>query len=470
MKSLSKIFARYLMTAIIIILSTLFLNLVMLFITGARVAQFDSHLVVSSREIADELFLSSGTVSLSESGYRKLEQSCSWSMLLDDSGQVIWNWNLPEHLNHIYTPNEIAAFSKWYLDDYPVIERVTDYGLLVIAFPKGSMWKYNMREKMDVLTQKLYMIPVTLLVNLGFVFLLSLFMGFLFYRSLRTIAVGIEHLSEQKSIHLPEKGMTEMLARQLNRTSDILSEQKRRLDRRDDARTNWISGVSHDIRTPLSLIMGYASTLKSDASLNEEQRRQAELMEVQTLQIKHLIEDLNLTSKLEYEMQPLRPADFQPSRLLRKIVSDFYNQGMPDCFAIELYLDPEVEQMTLTGDTALLERAFRNLIQNSIRHNPGGCTVTVTACPERGGIRFEVSDDGCGIPENVIQSLTGTLPDTEKAPHIMGLRIVWQIIKAHKWEMTFQDARTIRILYMPETVTKGRCPRKKPTSKAGSEN
>lgn len=470
MKSLSKIFVRYLMTAAIIILVTLFLNLALFFLTGWQIINSSSPRVHTSREIAAELQETSGTVSLSDVGYQYLKQGYSWAMLLDDSGQVCWNWNLPSELNHTYTPNEIAAFSKWYLDDYPVTERATDEGLLVLAAPKGSLWKHNDVYDMNHLNHLIFMVPVTLIADLIFVFLLSLFMGFLFYRSLRAIAVGIERLSEQKPIHLPEKGITEMLARQLNRTSDILTDQKKRLDQRDDARTNWISGVSHDIRTPLSLIMGYASALKEDSSLSEVQRHQAELIEFQSLQIKRLIEDLNLTSRLEYEMQPLRPADFQPSRLLRKIVSDFYNQGLSDSFVIELYIDPEVEQMTLTGDTALLERAFRNLIQNSIRHNPGGCTVTVTVRPEKEGVRFRLSDDGCGIPERVIQSLNGTLPETEKAPHIMGLRIVWQILKAHGWEIMFADERTICIFYVPETAAKVRCPREKPTKKAEAEN
>lgn len=463
MKSLSKIFARYLLTAVIIILSTLFLNMILFFITGWRIARSDYHLVSGSREIANELQLSGDTVSLSDTGYQKLTEGHSWAMLLDDGGQVIWSWQLPDRLNHIYTPNEIAAFSKWYLDDYPVLERVTDYGLFVLASPRNSVWKYNLWEDMTSLNQKLYMIPVILLVNLVFVFLLSLFMGFLFYRSLRVVAIGIERLSEQKPIHLPEKGMTEMLARQLNRTSDILTRQKEHLERRDNARTEWISGVSHDIRTPLSLIMGHAGFLKDDPSLSEKQREQAKLIELQSLQIKHLIEDLNLTSKLEYEMQPLRLTDFQPSKLLRKLVSDFYNQGLPDTHSIELYVDPGAEQITLNGDAALLERAFRNLIQNSIRHNPGGCTVTVTAVPEDEGICFLVSDNGCGIPENVIQALSGTLPDKEKAPHIMGLRIVYQIVKAHGWQMIFPDERTVQIL----CALKAPNPRKRQTSTAG---
>ena len=367
-------------------------------------------------------------------------------MLLDDNGAVIWDWHLPESLNHSYTVSDTASFSKWYLDDYPVTEWVTDHGLLVIAQPQGSVWKFNIKEREEVIRYIAFMIPITLSSNLILVFFIVLLLGFRFYRSLRVLAVGLEQLSEEKAVHLPEKGMTELLARQLNRTSDILTRQREHLEKRDDARAAWISGVSHDIRTPLSLIMGYAADLKRDASLSETQQHLAEVIEAQSLKIKQLIEDLNLTSRLEYDMQPLRPEEFHPSRLLRTVVSDFYNQGLSDHHLIDLYIDPDVEQITLSGDPSLLTRAFSNLIQNSIRHNPNGCTITVTAYPEKDGICFQVSDDGCGIPDVVIQALENRLSDTEKAPHIMGLRIVYQIFQAHGWKMLFTDNQTIHIL------------------------
>lgn len=467
-KSLSKIFMRYLLTALIIILVTLFLNVILYVIAGFRIIQSTNHHVSQSRTIAEELQILEGTVTLSDTGCRYLEESgYEWAMLIDDRGEVIWNWNLPSDLDHVYTPNQIAAFSKWYLADYPVTERVTDYGLLVIASPKNSIWKQNFSDSVTTIETLAYMIPITFIANLIFVFLLSLFLGFLFYRSLRVIAIGIERLSEQKPIRLPEKGITEMLAKQLNQTADVLMRQKESLEKRDNARTDWISGVSHDIRTPLSLIMGYSSALKEAQNLTEEQRRQVTVIEAHSLQIKHLIEDLNLTSRLEYEMQPLRPASFSPSRMLREIVSDFYNQGLADNYTIDLQIDPEAEQITLSGDTALLTRAFRNLIHNSIRHNPEGCTVTISVCLKNNSVRFQITDDGCGIPENVIQALTGNLsefakgrvpqsspdaPQYKKAPHIMGLRIVWQIVKAHGWQMGFPDVHTVRIL-CPEILS-----------------
>ena len=86
----------------------------------------------------------------------------------------------------------------------------------------------------------------------------------------------------------------------------MLEQQRWNLEKRDTARTEWISGVSHDIRTPLSMVMGYADNLENDAALPEEARKQAGIIKEQSLKIKTLIEDLNLTSKLEYQMQPLR--------------------------------------------------------------------------------------------------------------------------------------------------------------------
>ena len=67
------------------------------------------------------------------------------------------------------------------------------------------------------------------------------------------------------------------------------------------ARANWISGISHDIRTPLSMVLGYSSSLETNNTLNAEQQEKVAAIRQQATKIKYLIEDLNLTAKLEYE-------------------------------------------------------------------------------------------------------------------------------------------------------------------------
>lgn len=70
-------------------------------------------------------------------------QGYAWAMVLDDDGSVIWQHDLPQNLNKHYTASEIASFSRWYLDDWPVFCWTADYGLFVAAVPRGSVWKYN---------------------------------------------------------------------------------------------------------------------------------------------------------------------------------------------------------------------------------------------------------------------------------------------------------------------------------------
>ena len=88
----------------------------------------------------------------------------------------------------------------------------------------------------------------------------------------------------------------------INKTSERLIRQEADLNRRDSARTEWIAGVSHDIRTPLSLVMGYASQLEEDDNLPPEAREKAAVIRSQSERIKSLVSDLNLASKLEYAM------------------------------------------------------------------------------------------------------------------------------------------------------------------------
>ena len=100
--------------------------------------------------------------------------------------------------------------------------------------------------------------------------------GWRFYVSVRPISEGIEGLSRKEPVHLREKGSARELAEKLNATSDILMDQEEKLSRRDQARADWIAGVSHDIRTPLTLIVGYSERLMDNPLLGEEEKEMAQ--------------------------------------------------------------------------------------------------------------------------------------------------------------------------------------------------
>ena len=124
-------------------------------------------------------------------------------------------------------------------------------------------------------------------------------------RSVRPIADGIQALPTKAPLYVKEKGLLSDLAKDINRTADILQSQRSDLRKKEAARADWISGVSHDIRTPLSMVMGYAGQLEDAPELSEDDRRKAAIIRQQSVKMKNLVNDLNLASKLEYNMQPL---------------------------------------------------------------------------------------------------------------------------------------------------------------------
>ena len=222
---------------------------------------------------------------------------------------MIWSEALPEELDHAYTVPEVASFSRWYLKDYPVMVYRNDYGLLVAGLPIGSMTRFDFYMDSDILRVLLSGFAPLLLLDAGIVLLVCLLLGWRGARPLRELARAIALLAEGKPVQLEEAGATAELAEKLNQASIHLQQQTKVIEQRDTARTNWIAGVSHDIRTPLALIMGYAEQLEHMA--DAEQQSKAAAIRIQSQKIKTLIADLTLTSKLQYNAQPLRIREVQ---------------------------------------------------------------------------------------------------------------------------------------------------------------
>lgn len=323
----------------------------------------------------------------------------AWAMLLGDDGEILWSENLPEELNHAYTVPEVAAFSRWYLKDYPVMAYRNDFGLLVAGKEQGSMTRFDFYMDNDILYALLSGVGPLLIVDLCLVVAICLFLGWRGAKPLREAAAGIGQLAEGKEVHLPQSGAAAELAEKLNQTSRYLQKQNELIRRRDTTRANWIAGVSHDIRTPLALI-----------------------------------EDLNLTFKLQYNAQPLRRTAVSMGAWLRQSVADFCD-SLGENYSVGLQIREPAGQTVLEADRELLTRALDNLLNNSVRHNPGGCDIQVTAELADGRFVLTVRDNGAGYPEAVLRNLSGT--DDPNAPHILGLHLVQQIATAHEGEASF---------------------------------
>lgn len=437
MKTFVRLIRRYVLAAVGIVLLLLFSGVAVLgwlgWQEGCRLPQRE----YSSSEIADSMVeTAEGLAFGAERTPQEWMNGYEWAMVLDDVGNIRWSYGLPQDLNHAYTPGDIAKFSRWYLADYPVFCWTEPYGLFVIGLPKGSLWKYSIYSSPDFALSMVRVLPAAALGMLLLGLVLCFWLSWRGAKRLETVANGLDALAQGQTVRLPTDGFAGELAEKLNQTGAQLQAKNEMLSRRDNARTQWIAGVSHDVRTPLALILGWAEQLEQDALLPDSSRQKAAGIRTQCEKLRTLIDDLNLTSKLEYGAQPLRRKDLRAGPLFRQLVAQFCESTLAEHCGITLEQEEPAEQTVLSVDEALMARLLENLLNNSVRHNSKPVNITVHT--RRAGERFclTVADDGIGYPAAVLAALNAAEP-VENAPHILGLYVVQQIAAAHGGRAVF---------------------------------
>lgn len=469
MKSIPKLIRRFVLILLLSIFLFLVLNIgCLIFFT---VDHSDNGRPWSTaQQMAEAMEQTEDGYFLPEELQTDLESRNIWAVYVDNTTlQALWHSkNLPDEVPLVYTASEIASLTRGYISDYPTFTGTGENGLLILGYPQKSFWKH-MYPSWDY--QMIENAPRTVLAVLGanIVLVLLIYIGANsgLLRSVRPIVEGIRKLPEGKPVSLKEKGILSELAFHLNKTSEMLQSQKYQLRKKDAARANWIAGVSHDIRTPLSMVMGYAAQLEDSAYLREDDRKKASAIVRQSRRIKKLINDLNLASKLEYNMQPLVREDINAVALVRQVAVDFINMDVDGRYPIEWETDETLTVCRIFADKELIKRAVSNLIQNSMNHNEEGCTVYVgvsvsqSACPaekaaaagetaEEKRSRTEqsverikaccvisVEDDGAGASEEEIEKLNHAPhymvcdTNTREQRHGLGLLIVKQIAESH---------------------------------------
>ncbi len=432
MNNVQRFFKRYVYSSVRLFCFFIFVNIA-LFITltvisGSQGSHSPTQLLEA---ITEDLQQSASGYLLSDNTVAKMEQENVWCMMIsNESGNVLWNYKLPSELPQHYTPGDVAEMTRWYLQEYPVFVSNQSDELLVIGYPKDSFWKISAYKTFASIKIDILGLVSLFLLNIVIVLILFVHNSRKVEKSIKPILTGIEEISAGKNTQLVEHGELAEINTKLNKVAITLQQ-------RDMARANWISGISHDIRTPLSMVLGYSSSLETNNTLSEEQQEKVAAIRQQAAKIKYLIEDLNLTAKLEYDMQPLRVEKIHLVELARQVVCEFLDSNLDSAFSIDFITDSDSELLYINGDETLLKRAITNLIQNSIGHNPSGCEITVSVSCNNQNATVIIADNGIGISALKLKELntkTHYMESTDEKlnlHHGLGVLLVRQIVDAH---------------------------------------
>lgn len=442
MKSVPKLIRRFVG---ILLLSSVFIVIINFVALAVLMASQSPDKDASPYNIAAETgkalqVSENGDYLLPESMSAKLAANDVWAILIDnDTSQVVWKTeNVPATIPNEYNLSDIADLTVGYLDGYPTYTGENENGIVVLGYPKDSFWKHTQASWDYSLIANLPQTALTvLLANVVLILVIYVIANMKLLKSVKPITKGIQNLSAGERVHIPETGVLSEISFNINRTSDILQEQQDQLRKKETARANWIAGVSHDIRTPLSMVMGYAGQLESSCNLSESEQKKAAVIVKQSKRMKDLINDLNLASKLEYNMQPLMMKQENAVAIVRQVVVDFMNMDIDDRFPIEWKTDDDLTVCNIYADKDLLKRAISNLIQNSINHNENGCAIFVSVITDSSNCIICVEDNGIGASDDQIEKLNNTPhymvcdTNTTEQRHGLGLLIVKQIMDGH---------------------------------------
>jgi len=223
-------------------------------------------------------------------------------------------------------------------------------------------------------------------------------------RRLQLLSAEIEafrasRFSQPRFVHWSSKDGDEIdrLAFAFGELSEHIARQISELERMDSQRRELLANVSHDLRTPLTLMQGYLETMllrRGELSAAEE-RSCIEVAARHAERLGRLVADLFELTKLDRQAGRIQAERFSLTELAQDTAQKFELHASERRVRLELCIDEQAP--AVLGDIGLIERALENLVENALRHTPVGGRVSIEIESRSTHATLRVRDTGCGI-------------------------------------------------------------------------
>jgi two-component system sensor histidine kinase KdpD len=209
-----------------------------------------------------------------------------------------------------------------------------------------------------------------------------------------------------------------------------LAQKVRFLDESDRLYKTLFNSISHELRIPVSTIMGASDTIVNSDSSNEVRTELSREIFTASLRLNRLIENLLNMSRLESGHFSVRLDWYDLNDLVNKVTEDLSEELKP--FHLKLEIDDEMPLVKI--DFGLMEQVLYNLLINSTQYAPGASEITLGACYKNKNLILEVTDKGPGFPEAELKNVFKKFfkVNSSKTGGLgLGLSIVKGFIEAH---------------------------------------
>lgn len=228
--------------------------------------------------------------------------------------------------------------------------------------------------------------------------------------------------------------------------SDSLNYMKDEMKKSDDFQKELLANVSHDLKTPLTMIKAYASMIQ-EISGDDKEKREKHLQVIidESDRLTGLVNDILDTSKISSGLQQLNIKVFNITELLYSVINKFSYLQETQGYSLMVDVDPNLYS---SGDEEKIYQVVYNLISNAVNYTGEDKTVFISLKyePETDLIKFAVRDTGKGIPEEELTHIWDRYyrsKDSHTRPVKgtgLGLNIVKIILQSHKFKFGVDSA------------------------------
>ncbi|QUG43419.1 HAMP domain-containing histidine kinase [Psychrobacillus sp. INOP01] len=429
-----------------------------------------------SRTFAQYIDLRNDNPVVNEEGLEKLREMNAWVQFLNNKGEQVAALYTPESLQKEYSPIEIVQTYKYKEVDanttvfigeahnftYLIGVKNQKIGRYVLTYDYGKVFK-----NINILLLLILIVDIVIALIVGSIF------GKRLTGPLHVLIDGIQQLRERRFKKMPiPHGVYEDVFRNMNELSLKLDQYEKERNQLDQMREEWISNVSHDMKTPLASIHGYAELMQDSAKdlTEEELYEYTSIINRQSKYMSDLLDDLNLTMRLRNQKLPLLLEDANIVGFLREMTINLLNDPQFGNRKVEFVAN--VDKAVHKVDKKLLKRAINNFTYNALVHNNENVLVRIqidNVYPHCGQeeqkssnistvpafhTQITIADNGRGIPSKDLDQVfdryyRGTNTTSTHGTGL-GMAIARDIILAHNGKVDLKSSEnkgtTITIL------------------------
>ena len=262
-------------------------------------------------------------------------------------------------------------------------------------------------------------------------FVLGWFIARWITRPLEKISISAEKIADGNYVTVPVEGPSEV-----QQLAQVINDMVTKVQDSMHSQQDFVANVSHEFKTPLTSIQGFAQALYDEAiTAKSERKKAANIILEESERLNHLVNDLLLLAKLDAGTMSIDKSRMDLNQLIRNTLEKF--QFQINSSKIKLNADLNGE-LLVKIDGEKIGQVLNNLMDNAIKFSPSGAEILISTWKEKDWVGFNISDSGPGISTDDQKRIFERFFQIDKSRKGgpgrgvgLGLSIAYQIIMAH---------------------------------------